>query len=119
MAKNKPDWNGAYCRYHFWQWSGAEEYEGGRTPLMDVRKKLKENKELAKLTKLEKLSAYNKAVLARTTLSTTTMYWTGTECFLIEEFSNGTHRVSLSTTSRDYMKTLFKSGRVMWLREDT
>jgi hypothetical protein len=119
MATNKPDWNGAMCRYHFAQWSGLEEYHGGRTPLMDVRKKLKENKELAKLTRTEKLSVYNKTVLARTTMSTTTMYWTGTECFLIEEFSNGTYRESLSSTSRDYMKTLFTSGRVMWRTEKT
>ena len=115
MAKHKPDWNGAYCRYHFWQRSGAMEYVGGRTPLLETRTKLKEQKEHNKKTnKLEKLNDYNKLVLARSEFSTVTMFWAGIECFLVEEFSTGKFRVSLSSTSRELMKSLFKSGRVIW-----
>jgi hypothetical protein len=62
----------------------------------------------------QKRQVYNKVVLKSTGESVVTMYFSGSEVFLIEDYPDGTYRQSLQSSSTSRMKALFEANRVPW-----
>lgn len=63
----------------------------------------------------QKRKHYNKVVLKSTQESVVTMYFSGADVFLIEDYPDGTFRQSLQSSSTTFMKQLYENGRVRWL----
>ena len=105
------------CRYHFWQRTGTVEYDRGRTPLQNIRGKLKYDKEQAKLPSIQRLHEYNKAVLKHEDTRIATLFWNGRECFVVEEYPNGTYKQSIAYTDRERLKMHYWMRKLQWQSE--
>lgn len=97
----------------------GEGWKGGTNPRTAVVQKMTEQMLscvlLEQTDRSQKRKQYNKVVLSATEKSTVTMYFSGSEVFLIEDYPDGTFRQSLQSSSTTRMKLLFQTNRVHWL----
>lgn len=92
----------------------GDTWARGPVPRDVVLEKLASSLTLMQTDRLQKLQVYNKLVLSETDKSKVTMFFSGADVFLIEDFPDGTFRESLQCSSTKRMKDLFIAGQVPW-----